>query len=291
MRHFPGNAHAAFVVSTSQVCTGSGAGECETAPSVFGPGNTAQLSRAENSTGFSYMAETNMTGDYLGFAAFARASGFENPEGGGTFINSVYRSGVSYGHVDDVLTAGEGGAPGFFRLPLHVTGGASISWQNGFGTAGLTFQCVSSEPGSAFAIGHCPDVHLTFTADAVIDQTIVFDVPIVLGSPFEYRISAIIQAATGHAYGDAVPFTGASQVSFGTSAFTGASVLDASKVLIPNAPISASESGFQYAPEPASAAGFAAALAALLAIAARRELPDTVSSEIASRCRPSRSPA
>jgi hypothetical protein len=255
-------AHAyAVVQSTCQACTGSGAGECETALTVVGAGQTANMSRFWNFTAFTYLTDTNMTLDYISLSAFARASGTENPDSGTTFLNGVTRIARSIGGIGDVLTAGEGGAPGFFRIPLHVTGGSAISWQNGSGSASLVFQCVSSEPGSPFAIGQCPIAQYNFTGDEIFDQEVVLDVPIVLGEPFQYQLTISVQAQTGHAYGDLVPFTGAAQASFASQPFAGASVLDANHVVIPDAPISASESGFSYAPEPSSTASAALAIA------------------------------
>ena len=37
------------------------------------------------------------------------------------------------------------------------------------------------------------------------------DVPIVLGQPFEYRITVTVEATTGHGYGDLIPFQGAAE--------------------------------------------------------------------------------
>jgi len=260
----------AIVQSTCQACTGSGAGECETAPTVVGAGETANMSRFWDSPGFAYATDTNMTLDYVSLSAYARASGFENPESGTTFLGSVTRIARSIGGIGDVLTAGEGGAPGFFRIPLHVTGSTAISWQNGGGSASLAFQCASSEPGSPFAIGQCPIAQFNFTGDEVFDQDVVLDVPIVLGQPFQYQITISLQTQTGHGYGDLIPFTGAAQASFASQPFAGASVLDTNHVVIPGAPISASESGFSYAaPEPSSAASAALAIATLRALRRR----------------------
>jgi len=114
----------------------------------------------------------------------------------------------SFGHFDDVLTAGTGGDPGFFRIPLHVSGAASSAWQNGFGSVSLSFDCVSSVPGSPFAIGHCPNVLLDFSGDEYFDTVVNLDVPIVLGAPFEYRVAGGITATCGHDYGDLIPFEG-----------------------------------------------------------------------------------
>jgi hypothetical protein len=263
-------ARAAYIMATCQSCTAPGPGECETAPSVFGAGTTASMSRLWNSAGFAFATDTNMTLDYVSLSAFASASGFENPENGGpSFINIVAYTARSIGHIDDVLTAGEGGTPGFFRIPLHVTGGTAISWQNGGGNALLAFQCVSSVPGSQLAIGHCPLQQFNFTGDESFDTVIDIDVPIVLGQEFEYRITVTIQATTCHGFGDLIPFQGAAEASFGSEPFAGALVLDASHAVIPDAPISASESGFVYVPEPSSAASGALALAVVLSLRRR----------------------
>ncbi len=263
-------ARAAYVVATCQACTGSGAGECETAPSVLGAGETASMSRLWDFPAFHYATDTNMTLDYVSLSAFARASGTENPEDGGpSFINVVTRTARTIGNIDDVLTAGEGGTPGFFRIPVHVTGSTAISWQNGGGSASLGFQCVSNVPGSPYAIGHCPPQQFNFTGDESFDTVVDLDVPIVLGQEFEYRITVAIEATTGHGYGDLIPFQGAAEASFGSEPFAGASVLDVNHAVIPDAPISASESGFVYAPEPSAAASGALALAAMLSLRRR----------------------
>jgi hypothetical protein len=228
------------------------------------------MSRVWDSPGFHYATDTNMTLDYVSLSAFARASGLENPENGAlVFGNLVSRTARSIGHIDDVLTAGEGGASGYFRIPLRVTGGTAISWQNGGGNALLAFQCVSSVPGSPYAIGHCPLQQFNFTGDESFDTVIDFDVPIVLGQEFEYRITVTVQATSGHGYGDSIPFQGAAEASFGSEPFAGASVLDANHAVIPDAPISASESGFVYVPEPPSAASGALALAVMLSLRRR----------------------
>ena len=267
---FAAPARAAYVIATCQACTGSGAGDCETAPSVLGAGMTANMSRFWDSPGFQYATDTNMTLDYVSLSAFARASGFENPEDGAlVFGNSVSRTARTIGHIDDVLTAGEGWATGFFRIPLHVTGATAISWLNGGGNASLAFECVSSVPGSPYAIGHCPLQQFNFTGDESFDTVVDLDVPIVLGQEFEYRITVTIEARTGHGYGDLIPFQGAAEASFGSEPFAGASVLDANHVVIPGAPISASESGLVYAPEPSSAVSGALALAVMLSLRRR----------------------
>ena len=61
---FSAPARAAYVVSTCQACTGSGAGDCETAPSVYGAGMTANMSRLWDSPGFLYATSTDMTLGY-----------------------------------------------------------------------------------------------------------------------------------------------------------------------------------------------------------------------------------
>jgi len=268
----PGPALAeTFVIQTSQVCT-SNAGDCETAPSVVGPGLLANLTRSWSSPpGYSFLAETSFSTNYCAFSGFARASGYDIPETGTEFNYSDLRIARSFGSFSDVLTAGSGGAPGFFRIPLHVVGTTAVSWQNGDGYAQLVLDCVSNEPGSPFALGHCPTVQLVFRSDDTLDTVVDLDVPIVLGSPFQYRVSLSMEAWIGHAYGDATPFQGASEASFATAGpFVGATVLDAGKQPIPGAPISASESGFDYAPEPAPLAGGLAALLALGALARPR---------------------
>jgi len=261
---FSATARAAFVVSTCQACTSS---DCETAPSVYGAGVTANMSRLWDFPAYHYATNTFMTLDYVSLSAFARASGDEAPENGAQVFGNLTKSVArSTGDIDDVLTAGEGGAPGFFRIPLHVTGGSAISWQNGFGVAVLAFQCVSSVPGSPYAIGHCPLTQFNFTGNESFDTVVDLDVPILLGQQFEYRVTVSLEAQSGHNSGDLIPFLGAAQASFASSPFAGASVLDANHVVIADAPISASESGFVYAPEPSSATGGAAVLAAMGAL-------------------------
>lgn len=260
-----------LVIATSQVCTGTGAGDCETAPSVIGPGQTASLSRSWDAPpGFAFLASTSLSIDYVSFTGFARASGYDTPASGTEFAYAITRIARSLGSFSDVLTAGSGGGSGYFRIPLHLLGSTAISWQNGAGSAELGLSCVSSAPGSPIAIGHCPPVALSFLADETLDTVVALDVPIVLGEPFEYRVSLSLAARTGHGVGDAIPFTGASEASFSTGPFAGATVLDADKQPIPAAPISASASGFVYAPEPAPGAGGAAALLVLAARARQR---------------------
>jgi hypothetical protein len=113
---FAAPARAYYVIATCQTCTGSGAGDCETEPSVPGAGETASMSRIWDLPGFQYATDTNMTLDYVSLSALARASGFENPEDGAlVFGNYVSRTARTIGDIDDVLTAGEGWATGFFR--------------------------------------------------------------------------------------------------------------------------------------------------------------------------------
>ena len=258
---------ASFVVSTCEACTGSAPGDCETAPSVYGAGMTANMSRLWDFPAYLYATNTYMTLDYVSLSVFARASGEEAPETGAqVFGNPTKRVARSTGYIDDVLTAGEGSTPGFFRIPLHVTGGSAISWQNGFGVAQLVFQCSSNAPDRSSTNGQCPLIQFAFTGNEVFDTVVDLDVPIVLGQPFEYQIGVTIEVQSGHADGDLIPFLGAAQASFGSSPFAGASVLDANHVVIAGAPISASESGFVYAPEPSSATGGAAVLAAMGAL-------------------------
>lgn len=261
-----------YVVATSLVCTGNAAGDCEWGPSV-GRGELSSLSRTWGNSeegGSYFLASSEMVLDYAAFSTSATASGYDIPTSGTTFLYSVLRSGRSSGEFSDVLTAGTGGAPGYFRIPLHVTGSAAISWLNGAGSATLALGCNSNAPGSPTYIGVCPTTQLNFFEDDAIDTVLNLDVPIVLGSPFQYRVSVYVAASTGHAYGDAIPFEGSSQASFQTGPFQGASVLDAAKQEIPGAPISASESGFSYVPEPGAAALAEAACAGLLGLAASR---------------------
>jgi len=257
---------APFVIATSQVCTGAGAGDCETAPSV-GRNETASLSRSWGNSevgGFYFLASTEMIADYCAFSASAAASGYDVPDSGPTFLNSVTRIGRSLGHFADGLTAGAGGAPGYLRIPLHISGGANVSWQNGGGVAQLSLSCYSTPPGGATYLGHCDPVQFNFLDDETLDTVVNLDLPIVLGSPFEYRVSFTVSATTGHAAGDPIPFQGLSEAQFQTAPFSGALVLDAAKQVIAGAPISASDSGFVYTPEPG---GRAAGVGALLGLA------------------------
>lgn len=269
-------ARAAAVISTCQICTGNAAGDCETAPSVYGAGVLADMSRVWTpGNGFAYAASSSIATDYSEFGASARASGSETPSDAGPFfVNFVTRIARSYGTFNDVLTAGTGGEAGFLRIPVHVAGNVAISWQNGIGYASVDFSCASSAPGSPYAIGHCEPASFVFYNDADLDETVNLDIPLILGSPFEYTANVVVSAATGHAYGDLVPFTGQSQIDIGTLPFPGAQVLDASRQPIPNAPISLGESGFDYrpAPEPSSLLGGLVAVAALAQLR-RRHAP------------------
>ena len=269
-------ARAAFVTATSEICRENSV--CETGASVFVPFATASLSDSSTGPGFSLLSETDMAVNYGFFSGSARVGGFDNTvyPVHSNFGYSFGRLARSFGDFDDVLTAGPGGGPGFFRIPLHVSGEAAIGWQNGGGSVPLSFDCVSNAPGSPFAIGHCPNALLGFSVDENFDTLVNLDVPIVLGGPFEYRVSVALTASSGHGAGDLRPFegrAGASVVS--TLPLHGASVLDASSTVIPNAAISASESGTVYAPEPTSVASGAAALGAIgaLALRARRTQP------------------
>jgi hypothetical protein len=228
----------------------------------------ANLSRPEDSPGFHYLRTTSMVATYGAFSGHARASGTENPEGAATFLNNITRVARSYGNFGDVVTAGEGGGAGFFRISLRVSGGSAVSWQNGFGVTQLSFSCVSSEPGSPFAIGHCPALSFVHDVDTVVDTVVDLDIPIVLGSPFQYSAGVIVEAATGHGFFSMVPFTGISEASY-VGSFLGASVLDAGHQSIPGAPISVGESGFDYAPEPEV---FAAGLGAFATLGWRRRM-------------------
>lgn len=247
------------------------AADCETAPPVYGAGNPAQLSRAyATGAGFSYMTSATMTVDYVGFAAFARASGFENPNPPPeppVLAGDQNYSGRSYGNLWDTVTAGAGGGPGFLRLPLHVVGSSAVSWQNGFGHVQLGISCTSNEPGAIVELGPCSGFARTFTANEDLDTVVNVDVPILLGMPVAFRLSATLLATTGHPLGSSISFTGATEASFSTLPFAGATVLDAERAPIPGAVVSASESGFSYAPEPSASAE---ALAALAALALRR---------------------
>jgi hypothetical protein len=266
-------ARAAFVIAATQICEDSIlVGPCETGTPVRVPGTKASVERVWSSAGYSFSAQTDMTANYGDLYGSARVGGFDNPVVGGTkFFNYVLqRVARSFGYFDDVLTAGTGGEPGFFRIPLHVSGATLIGWQNGFGSVSLSFDCVSSVPGSAFAIGHCPQALFSFSGDEYFDTVVNLDVPIVLGAPFEFQVSAGITATNGHGYSDLIPFEGHAGGNFAARlGLSGASVLDANGTVIPGAAISASESGTVYAPEPSALASSAAALGVMGALARR----------------------
>lgn len=260
-----------YVTAVSAVCTGNTFGDCEFTPTVYGRGATSNLSRSWDAPpGFSFLATTNGTSDYAAFSLYSRASGYDSPESGTEFQNSVQRIARSYATFSDTITAGTGGASGFLRIPLDITGSVAISWQNGFGTASLAITCAANVVGSPFNLGTCPVTQFIFTQSELYDSVVNLDIPILLGSPIYYQVETSLLAATGHLYGDLIPFTGASEASFGTAPFPGAMVLDAAKQPIPDAEIS-SESGFAYAPEPGSPAAGAAALLALAVCAALHE--------------------
>lgn len=269
---FAGPARAAFISSTCQICQEGN--NCETGSTVTTPGQLADMSRSWTGTldGFSFAAAAAVATDFVGFSVFARGSGFHNPPNQSSFINLVSRGGNAYGNFNDTITAGSGGGTGFLRLPLHLVGTASISWQNGFGSAGLGISCQSYEPGAIVTLGPCTGASLAFTNDAVIDQVVNVDIPILLGSPVTYTVTVVAGAASGYAYGDLVPFAGQAEISVGTLPFEGAIVLDASRQPIPGATVSVAESGFDYqaAPEASSWFGTLAAFAALAALRNRR---------------------
>lgn len=269
---FAAPARAAFVASTCQICQEGN--NCETGATVTTPGQLANLSRAWNYTsdGFAFAAAASVATDYVGFSVFARGSGFHNPANQSSFINLVSRGGNAFGNLNDTITAGSGGGTGFLRLPLHLAGSTSISWQNGFGGTSLGISCQSYEPGAFVTLGPCTGAALSFTNDAVIDQAVNVDIPILLGSPVTFTVTVVAGAASGYAYGDLVPFTGQAEISVATLPFEGAIVLDASRQPIPGATVSAAESGFDYmaAPEASAPFGTLAAFAALMALRSRR---------------------
>lgn len=257
----------AFVQSIVQICQEGNF--CETGTPVTLPGQPANMSRVWiTDSGFSYAASAGISTSYVAWSAFARGSGLENPEGSGTtFINQISRSGRAYGHVHDTITAGTGGGSGFLRLPLHLLGHTSVSWQNGFGSTSFGVICSSSVPGTVTVIGSCDPVQASFTNDADIDQEANLDIPILLGSPVYFIASFGAAAETGHAFGDPIPFTGQTEITIATLPFAGAIVLDASRQPIPGATVTSAESGFDYnAPEAPPASAALAALATLCAI-------------------------
>ena len=111
---------------------------------------------------------------------------------------------------------------------------------------------------------------LSFSVDEYFDTVVNLDVPIVLGAPFDFQVSAGITATSGHGYDDLIPFEGHAGGNFAARlGLSGASVLDANGTVIPGAAISASESGTVYAPEPSAVASSAAALGVMGALARR----------------------
>jgi hypothetical protein len=144
-----------------------------------------------------------------------------------------------------------------------VTGGTAISWQNGGGNAVLLLECVSSVPGSAYAIGHCPLQQFNFTGDESFDTVIDFDVPIVLGQEFEYRITVTVQATSGHGYGDLIPFPGRRRGVVGSEPFAGALGARREPRRDSDADLGV-RIRLLYAPGPSSAASGALALAVVL---------------------------
>lgn len=261
------------VQSTCQICTGSGAGECETGTPVMVPGATTDMSRFWSGDAFAFAASCASTTEYAGVAGFARASGTHSPSSGGPFLNNVSRSGRAFGSFWDRLTAGSGGGSGFLRIPMHLTGAVLVEWQNGGGAASYGFFCQSYLPGASTTLGPCAGGNRSFSVSSAFDDTVFVDLPILLGTEFEFSVTFSAQATTGYAYGNQSPFTGQAQIDFGTQPFPGAIVLDASKQPIPGAPISLGESGFDYqaAPEASSLLGGIAALAVLAPLRRRRK--------------------
>ena len=268
-------AHAdAYVSSIAQVCEQGGL--CATAPTSFGPGQRSDISRGTNFTNFQYSASSAVITDFVGFSAFARASGFESPEITETtppvFGYEISRSARAFGEWSDTITAGTGGGEGFLRIRLRLTGHGAISWQNGYGSARFSFGGFSVEPERPFdVIGNVDPVGRAMTVSEVIDQVANLDIPILLGSPIRYTVTAFAGADTGHYSNDAIPFSGQSEIGITARPFAGAIVLDASKQPIPGATVSVGESGFDYAvPEASSLPGALAALASLEALRRRR---------------------
>lgn len=267
----------AYVVSTTQACFGSAVGECDTAPPVTTPGAPSNISRFYGgSDGYAWQASAQSATNFAAFSLFARASGLASTTQGDPFNYSDTRIGRAYSTFADLVTAGEGGGSGFLRFPLHVTGSASASWQNGGSYVQIGVFCSSNLPGSPTTLGPCAAEGLSFTNDATVDQVLTVDVPIVLGQPVQFTIQLNLSAGTGHLYGTASPFTGQAEGSFGAESL-GAIVLDAGKNPIPGAPISLGESGFDYAPEPSSLLTALAALAALAPLRARRRRQRAIS--------------
>jgi hypothetical protein len=260
-------AHAFTLVrSTCQICTGSGAGDCETGTPVSGRGAMADMSRFWPADGFAFAASSAITTDYVAMSGFARASGTHSPSSGGPFLSSVSRTGRAFGSFWDRLTVGSGGGSGFLRFPMRLTGATVIEWQNGGGGASYGFSCQSYLPSSPTTLGPCVGGNRGFSVSTAFDDVVFIDVPLLFGTEFEFVITFFADATTGYGYGDQSPFTGQAQINFGTEPFPGAIVLDANKQPIPDATISLGESGFDYqaAPEPASLLGGLAAIAWLV---------------------------
>jgi len=105
----------------------------------------------------------------------------------------------------------------------------------------------------------------------VIDEAANLDIPIRLGTPVTYTVSAVVQARKGHLFGATIPFSGQAEISISASPLAGAIVLDASKQPIPGATVSVGESGFDYAaPEASSLLSAIAALGSLGALRRRQ---------------------
>lgn len=259
-------------VSTCQICTGNGAGECETGTPVRTPGATADMSRFWSGDAFAFLASSAITTDYAAVSGFARASGTHSPSSGGPFLSAVSRSGRAFGSFFDRLTAGSGGGSGFLRIPMHLVGATLIEWQNGGGSASYGVSCQSYLPGSPTTLGPCTGGSRAFTVGTGFDDVVFVDLPILLGTEFEFSITFVADATTGYGYGSPSPFTGVAQIDFATQPFPGAIVLDAGKQPIPDAPISLGESGFDYqtAPEASSLLGGIAALAVVAPLRRRR---------------------
>lgn len=211
---------------------GADAGQQE--PSAAGAPAQRLRSRGPFLAGLLAAAWLAPGGAHAAFAAFARASGYDIPVSGSEFLYSLTRIARSFATFSGTVTAGAGGGAGYLRLPLDVTGQVLVSWQNGAGSAQLGAGCQSNEPGAPLVLGNCPALQLLFTENEAIDTVVEFDVPILLGSPIEFRVNVTVSAQTGHGFGPA-PFTGASEASFATGPFRGAVVLDAAKNPIPGA--------------------------------------------------------
>ncbi|RIL06391.1 MAG: hypothetical protein DCC71_06985 [Proteobacteria bacterium] len=264
---------AAYVISTCQACYGNAAGDCETTPPILTPGAPSNILRTYGgSDGYSFQAAAASTTDFAAFGLFARASGFVDPPGDdATFLGNDTRIGRAFGTFSDVVTAGEGGASGFLRIPLHATGSTVVEWQNGASYVQLGLSCSSNLPGSPTTLGPCTGAGRNITTSGPIDEAFQVDVPIVLGQPVQITIQMNLGAGTGYGYGNLVPFAGQAEGSVGADS-SGAIVLDAAKSPIPGAPISLGESGHDYqnAPEASSSLAAGAAFAALTSLRDRR---------------------